>query len=71
MRILSLKDQITKNEQSSIPPVDNKQLRDSINEVLLSELLKKNLDEKECHAEYFRHLKNYQRTICLMNADVI
>jgi hypothetical protein len=46
-------------------------LRDSINEVLLSESLKKNLDEKQCHAEYFRHLKNYQRTICLMNADVI
>lgn len=29
------------------------------------------LDKKSQHAEYFRHLKTYQRTICIINADVL
>lgn len=37
----------------------------------MSDYLKVILDQKNSHAEYFRHLKTYQRTICIINADVL
>ncbi len=49
----------------------NSDLRNSLNEVLLSDRLRKCLDDHLAHKEYFTLLKNYQRTICLLSNEVI
>ncbi len=61
----------TSNVESLSPKKDEvRTLKDSINEVLLSEILRKCLEQSSSHGDYFKILKSYQRAICLINHDV-
>jgi len=37
----------------------------------LSESLRQIIEKKNSHVEYFRHLKTYQRTICIINSEIL
>jgi hypothetical protein len=44
-------------------------VKDSVNEVLFSEGLRRRLELAEGHEMYYRLLKAYQRAICLLRID--
>lgn len=46
-------------------------IKESVNEVVFSEGLKRSLELGDAHNEYFRLLKCYQKAICLMSEDTL
>ena len=55
--------------------MDLKDIKASVNEVLLSDTLREGLEvappESKAYEQYYTLLKSYQKTVCLLNPDLV